>query len=36
MSVHVRARAQFLNVLYISTLQSVPHGENIYKTVLYI
>ena len=31
-----RARAQLLNMLYIRTQVSVPHGENIYKTVLYI
>ena len=29
MSVLARARAQLLNMLYISTHQSVPHGENI-------
>ena len=36
MSVLARARAQFLNMLYISTHLSVPHGENISRTVLYI
>ena len=36
MNVLARARAQLLNMLYISTHLSVPHGENIYKTVLYI
>ena len=36
MSVLARARAQLLNMLYISTHLSVPHGENIQKTVLYI
>ena len=35
-SVLARARAQLLNMLYISTHLSVPHGENIYKTVLYM
>ena len=29
MSVLARAHAQLLNMLYISTLLSVPHGENI-------
>ena len=29
MSVLTRARAQLLNMLYISTHLSVPHGENI-------
>ena len=33
MNVLARARAQ---LHYISTHLSVPHGENIYKTVLYI
>ena len=28
MSVPVKARAQLLNMLYISTHLSVPHGEN--------
>ena len=36
MSVLARARAQLLNMLYINTHPSVPQGENIYKTVLYI
>ena len=36
MSVLPRARAQLLNMLYINTHLSVPHGENIQKTVLYI
>ena len=36
MSVLARARAQLLNTLYISTHLSVPHGQNIQKTVLYI
>ena len=36
MSVLPRAHAQLLNMLYISTHLSVPHGENIKKTVLYI
>ena len=36
MSVLVRARAQLLNMLYIGTHLSVPHGENIQKIVLYI
>ena len=36
MSVLGRARAQLLNMLYISTHLSVPYGENIKKTVLYI
>ena len=36
MSVLARARAQLLNMLYISTILSVPHGENIKKNVLYI
>ena len=31
-----RARVQLLNMLYISTHLSVPHGENILKPVLYI
>ena len=35
-SVLARARAQLLNMLYIRTQPSVPHGENIWKTVLYI
>ena len=35
-SVLARVRAQLLNILYISTHLSVPHGENIWKTVLYI
>ena len=35
-SVLARARAQLLNMLYISTHLSVPHGENIQKTVLYM
>ena len=35
-SVVARARAQLLNMLYIKTHQSVPHGENIEKTVIYI
>ena len=29
MSVLARARAQLLNILYISTHLSVPHGENV-------
>ena len=33
---NARARAQLLNMLYISTHLSIPHGENIWKTVLYI
>ena len=36
MSVLARARVQLLNMLYISTHLSVPHGENTQKTVLYI
>ena len=36
MSVLAGARAQLLNMLHISTHLSVPHGENIWKTVLYI
>ena len=36
MSVLARARAQLLNMLYISTHLSAPHGENILKPVLYI
>ena len=36
LSVLARARAQLLNMLYISAHLSVPHGENIKKTVLYI
>ena len=36
MSVLARARTQLLNMLYISTHLSVPHGENIKKTVLYV
>ena len=36
MSVLARARAKLLNMLYISTHMSVPHGEIIKKTVLYI
>ena len=36
MAVLGRGRAQMLNMLYISTHLSVPHGENIWKTVLYI
>ena len=36
MSVLAKARAQLLNMLYISTHQSVLHGDNNYKTVLYI
>ena len=36
MSVLARARAQLLNMLYISTHLSVPQGENIQKTVLYM
>ena len=36
MSVLARARAQLLNMLYVSAHLSVPHGENIQKTVLYI
>ena len=35
-SVLARARAQLLNMLYISTHLSVLHGENVSKTVLYI
>ena len=36
LSVLVRARAQLLNIVCISTHLSVLHGENIQKTVLYI
>ena len=36
MSVLAKPRAQLLNMLYIKTHQSVPHGENIEKTVIYI
>ena len=36
MSALARARAQLLNMLYIRTHLSVPHGGNIYKTLLYI
>ena len=36
MSVLAKARAQLLNMLFISTHLSVPLGENIQKTVLYI
>ena len=32
LGVLARARAQLLNMLYISTHMSVPHGQNIYKT----
>ena len=35
-SVVARARAQLLNMLHINTHLSVPHGENIEKTVIYL
>ena len=35
MSALARARAKLLNMLYIRTHLSVPHGRNIYKTLLY-
>ena len=36
LSVLVRARAQLINMHYINTHLSVPHGPNIQKTVLHI